>query len=128
MTAKTDLLTDTDRLSFLDGQRAYIEFRGEPGTPGGYIHFDKDKGWEAWISDNGQWPFYRCHEKDEVCETLRDALDAYAFEIGACERRKASQERFAREVMRERDFLAEGLEIALKKCRLNSAPEGSPTF
>jgi len=87
---------DTDRLSWMDGNRVYLEV-GETNKPGsGFVSFNDGK-WtsEIWkAAYEGAHPMYQPTEPDPECRatTFREALDDLMNALAA-EARKAGQVR-----------------------------------
>lgn len=65
---------DRDRLSFLDGQKVYLEI-GQSEVGSGYITWDPLDGWKAMIRQREGWRHEPCVEH-ELC-TFREALDVF---------------------------------------------------
>lgn len=62
---------DSDRLAFLDSQKAYIEVGPSFKPHSGVVMFNKDKGrWEASIFRDGRY-----QDIDEGCSTMKEAID-----------------------------------------------------
>lgn len=73
-----DALRDTDRLSFLDGQKACVQFGGDKRGDGA-IWFDDDEGcWVAKIQRDTKLVHCDCDET--AFKTFRDALDCFMEE------------------------------------------------
>lgn len=71
---------DRDRLSFLDGQKAYIEIGGNHHPTrknSGYIAWDPLDGWQAFIVKEDGKLHASCLDEGESLCTLRDAIDTF---------------------------------------------------
>lgn len=71
--------TEADRMSFMDGHRAYVEF-GENFRRGGGAVWFEDGSWVAKIYRADKEPLSHCDPDETEFKTFREALDCYMEE------------------------------------------------
>jgi hypothetical protein len=71
---------DKDRVSFLDGMKATLDFGQFRKKGSGYVCWDNEKGWLAQICRKDGNLYGDCDDQMDGFSTLREALDAFVSE------------------------------------------------